>query len=52
MRSNQWNLERAIEYVFAEGAEYSSIKPATLEKIYKQYVHVPLSLSLPICSKK
>ncbi len=37
MRSNQWNLERAIEYVFAEGAEYSSIKPAVLEKIYKKY---------------
>jgi len=37
LRSNNWNLERAIEYVFAEGVEYSSIKPAVLEKIYKVY---------------
>ena len=37
LRSNNWNLERAIEYVFAEGAEYSTIKPAVLEKIYKVY---------------
>jgi len=37
LRSNHWDLETAIEYVFSEGAEYSSIKPAVLEKIYKVY---------------
>ena len=37
LRSNNWNLERAIEYVFAEGMEYSNIKPAVLEKIFKGY---------------
>ncbi|WZN63947.1 defective in cullin neddylation protein [Chloropicon roscoffensis] len=37
LRSNNWNLERAIEYVFAEGMEYSNIKPAVLEKIFKEY---------------
>ena len=37
MRANNWDLESAIEHVFAEGAEYSNIKPAVLEKIYDLY---------------
>ena len=30
-------MERAIEYVFAEGVERSNIKPAVLEKIFNLY---------------
>lgn len=37
LKTHQWNLERAIEHVFAEGMGYSSIKPEAIQKIYKKY---------------